>query len=204
MAHWIVHIVKYNSEVFDHSVKILSSMAVLGSHDFGLRIWRGDQGGCQLHTGMEDFAGGSPVHPTLSEGLEIEPSDFEAENATLGGDYLRLGVQIVIGGLPTVVEVRLMFFCMPLRRIQLQGSVSTNLFDPMSHQRDLLNVEVGIQLLGNINPVADIIPPGIHLTPLLGWRRSFSIGLLVYISRLHEFRSQSIGLGLRLFAGSPE
>jgi hypothetical protein len=37
---------------------------------------------------MEGFAGGSAVLPMLSEGLEIELSDFEAENATLKGDYM--------------------------------------------------------------------------------------------------------------------
>jgi hypothetical protein len=37
-----------------------------------------------------------------SEGLEIELSDFEAEDTTLKGDYLRQVVEIVIGGIPTV------------------------------------------------------------------------------------------------------
>ena len=46
---------------------------------------------------------------TLSQGLEIELSDFKAENATLKGDYLRQVVEIVIGGVPTVLEVR--FIC---------------------------------------------------------------------------------------------
>jgi len=42
-----------------------------------------------ISTGREDFTGGSAVLPTLSESWEIELSDFEAENATLKGDYLR-------------------------------------------------------------------------------------------------------------------
>jgi hypothetical protein len=82
-------IVEKCSEVFDHSVRMLSIMAVLGPHEFGLRIGLGTQGGSQINTRREDFAGGSAVLPTLSEGLEIELSDFEVQNATLTGDYLR-------------------------------------------------------------------------------------------------------------------
>ena len=93
----------------------------------------GGSGGSQISTRMEDFAGGSAVLPTLSEGLEIELSDFEAENATLKGDYLWQVVEIVIGGIPTVLEVRFMCGFMSLGRLLLQGSVSTNLFDPMRH-----------------------------------------------------------------------
>jgi hypothetical protein len=74
----------------------------------------------------------------------------------------------------------------------------------MRYQEDLRKVDVGIQLLGNICLVADIIPPGVHFAPLLGQRPSFNICLLVNLSLLHEFRSQGIGFGLRLFAGSPE
>jgi hypothetical protein len=48
----------------------------------------GGSGGSQISTAREDFAGGSAVLPTLSEGMEIELSDFEAEDATLKGDYL--------------------------------------------------------------------------------------------------------------------
>ena len=101
-------------------------------------------GGCQITTGREDFAGGSAVLPTLSKGLEIELSDFEAEGAMLKGDYLWHVVEIVIGGVPTVLEVRFMCLFMSLSRILLQGSVSTNLFDQMRHQVDLRKVEVGI------------------------------------------------------------
>jgi hypothetical protein len=69
---------------------------------------------------------------------------------------------------------------------------------------DLHNVEAGIQLLGNIYLVADILPSAVHFAPLLRWRPSFSICFLVYSSLLHEFRSQGIGFGLPRFAGSPE
>jgi len=146
---------------------MLSITAVLGPHEFGLRIRLGAQEGSQIRTGMEDFAGSRAVLPTLSEGLEIPLSDFETENPMLKGDYLRQVVQIVIAGVPTVLEVRFMCLFMSLGRILLQGSVSTNLFDPMRHQVDLWKVEVVIQLLGNIYLVANIIPPGVHFAPLL-------------------------------------
>ena len=71
-------------------------MAVLGSHKFGLRIWHGAPGGHQISTGREQFAGGSTVLPTLSQGLEIELSDCEVENAMLKRDYLWQVVEIVI------------------------------------------------------------------------------------------------------------
>jgi len=102
------------------------------------------RGGSQISTGREDFAGGSAVLPMLSEGLEIELSDFEAENVTLRGDYLWQVVEIVIGGVPTVLEVRFMCLFKSLRRILLEGSVSTNLFSPMRYQVDLQKVEVSI------------------------------------------------------------
>jgi len=104
----------------------------------------GAQGGSQISTGRKDFAGGSAVLAMLSEGLEIELPDFEAENATLKGDYLWQVVAIVIGGVPTVLEVRFMCFFISLGRIQFQCSVSTDLFGPMRHQVDLWKVEVRI------------------------------------------------------------
>ena len=93
---------------------------------------------------------------------------------------------------------------MSLGRILLQRSGSTNLFDPMRHQVDLVKVEVGIQPLGNIYLVADKIPRGIDFTQLLGWRPSFSICFVVWLSILPEICSQGIGFGLHLYAGSPE
>jgi hypothetical protein len=62
----------------------------------------------------------------------------------LKGDYLRQIVKIVIGGVPTVLEIRFMGLFMSLGNILLQGSLSTNLFDPVRHQVDLRKVEVGI------------------------------------------------------------
>jgi hypothetical protein len=181
-----------------------SITAVLGTHEFGLRIWLGAQRGSGISTGREDIACGSAVLPTLREGLEIQLSEFEAEDATLKGDYLWQVVEIMIGGVRTILEVRFVCLFMSLGSILLQDTVSTNLFDQIRHQVDLWKVEVGIYLLGNIYLVADIIPPGFDFAPLLGRRPSFSIWFLVYLSLLHEFCSQGIGFGILLFAGSPE
>jgi len=74
----------------------------------------------------------------------MELSAFEAENATLKGDYLRQVVEIVIGGVPTVLDIHFMCVFMSLGTILLQGSLSTNLFDLVRHQVDLRKVEVGI------------------------------------------------------------
>jgi hypothetical protein len=123
---------------------MLSIMAVFGSHEFGLRISPGVPGGRQISTRGADFACSSAALPMLSEGLEIELSNFIAEDATLKGDYLWQVVEIVIGGVPTFVEVCFMCWFAALGRILLQGSVSTILFDPMRHQVDLQKVEVGI------------------------------------------------------------
>jgi hypothetical protein len=64
-------------------------------------------------------------------------SDFQAEDATLKGDSLWQVVEIVIAGVPTVLDVRLMCLFMSLGRILFQGSVLMNLFNPMRHQVDL-------------------------------------------------------------------
>jgi hypothetical protein len=76
--------------------------------------------------------------------LEIKLSDFETENVALKGDYLWQVVEIVIGGVPTVREVRFMCFFRSLGRQLLQGCVSTNLFGLMRHQVDLRKAEIGI------------------------------------------------------------
>jgi hypothetical protein len=76
--------------------------------------------------------------------LEIELSDFEEEDAKLKCDYVWQVVEIVIEGVPTVLEVYFICLFMSLGRILLQGSVSTNVFGPMRHQVDLWKVEVGI------------------------------------------------------------
>jgi hypothetical protein len=123
---------------------MLAITAVLESQEFGLPRWLGAQGGSQISTGRENFACRSAVLPTLCDGLEIELSDSEAENATLKGDYLWKVVDIVIGGVPTIFEDRFMYLFTSLGRILLQGSVWTNLFDSMRHQVDLWKVEVAI------------------------------------------------------------
>jgi hypothetical protein len=47
------------------------------------------KGGSQISAGRDDIAAGSAVLSTLSEGLEIENSDCEADITRLKGDYLR-------------------------------------------------------------------------------------------------------------------
>ena len=123
---------------------MLSIRVVLGSHEFRLRIRLGAQGRCQICSAREDFADGGAVLPTVCEGLEIELSHFEAEDATLKGDYLWQVVQIVMGGVPTILEVHFMCLFVSLGRILLQGSVSRNLVSPMRHHVDFWEVEVGI------------------------------------------------------------
>ena len=98
----------------------------------------------QISTGKENFAGGSAVLPTLREGLEIELFEFKAENAMLNGEYIWQGVELVMGDVPPVLEVRYMCLIMSRRRIQLQGSVSTNLFNPMGHQVNVRKLEAGV------------------------------------------------------------
>jgi hypothetical protein len=46
------------------------------------------QGGSQISTGREDCASSGAYLPALSEGLEIELSAFETEDAALKSDYL--------------------------------------------------------------------------------------------------------------------
>jgi hypothetical protein len=96
---------------------MLSITAVLGSHEFGLRISLGAQEGSQIGAGREDVAGCRAGLLMLSAGFDIELSDFEVENATLKGDYFWQVVEIVIGGIPTVLEIRFMCLFMSLGRI---------------------------------------------------------------------------------------
>jgi hypothetical protein len=110
--------------------------AVLGSHEFGLRKRLGAQGRSQISNGRENFASGSAVLPMLDQGLQIELSDFNAGDATLKADYLWKVVEVVIGGIPTVLEVHCMCLYMTLGRILLQGSISMNLFDPITQHVD--------------------------------------------------------------------
>lgn len=183
---------------------MLSIIAVVGSHEFGLHIRGGSQRGSLIRTGREDLASGCDNLPTLSQGLEIEHSDFEAEDAMLNGHHPSQVFEIVIGGDPTILAVHFMGMFMSLSRILWQGSVLTNLFNPIRHQVDLWNVEVVIYDDGNIYHVPDSIPRGFHFVPLVGQFSSVIICLLVYLSLLHNFRTQGIGFDLHCFAGSPE
>jgi hypothetical protein len=142
--------------------------------------------------------------PDTERGLDIELSELEAENTTVKRDYLRQEVEIVMRGVLIVHEVRFMCLFLYLGRILLNGYVSTNLFDLLRHQVDLRSVEDGLELLGKIDLVAGIIRPGVLFLPHLGQRPRFSVCFVVHISLLHEFRTQAIGIGLRLFAGLPE
>ena len=118
--------------------------AVLGSREFRLCTRLGAQGGSQLSAGREDFADGSAVLSTLSEGLVLELSDLDTQNATLEGDYLRLVVEIEIGGVPTVLEIGLICLFMSVCIILLEGCISTNLFYRVRQQADIPKVEVCI------------------------------------------------------------
>jgi len=200
----VLRIVEWCLEVFDYIVRILSITAVLGSHKFTLCIWLGAQGGGQIRTRREDFRSGRAVLPALSEGLEFDLSDIEAENATLKADHLQQVVEIVIGGVPNVFEVHFMCLFMSLGRIMLPGSRLKYHFDSIRHHMDPQRVELGISLLVIIYPVADIIPPGIHFVPLLGRHPCYCFWFLVCIARLHEFHPQRICCGLRLVAPSRE
>jgi phage tail protein X len=86
----------------------------------------GLRGASPISAGWEDFGGGSAVLPTLNEGLEIELSDFDTQNATLKGDSLWQVAEIVIGGVPTILDVHCMCFLMSLCITLLQGCVSKN------------------------------------------------------------------------------
>jgi len=108
-------------------------MAVFGSHEFGLCILLWAQGGSEITTRREDIAGCSAVLLMLSEGLEIELPDFEAEDAMLKGDYLWHEVEIVIGSFPTLLDVHFMCLFMSLGIRLFQDSVSKNLSNPMRH-----------------------------------------------------------------------
>ena len=76
--------------------------------------------------------------------MKIELSDFKADNATLKREYLWLIVEIVIGGVSTILQVCSRCVIVTFSKILLQGSVSMNLFNPMKHQENLRKVEDGI------------------------------------------------------------
>jgi len=98
---------------------MLSITAVLRYHEFRFLIGLGAQGGSQISTGRENFACSTTVLPTLCEGFVIELYDFEAANAMLKGDYLWQVVEIVIGGVPILLEVGCICLFMSLSRILL-------------------------------------------------------------------------------------
>jgi hypothetical protein len=78
----------------------------------------------------------------LSKGMEIELSNSDAGNAMQKGEYWLRVVELVIGGVPTVLEIHFMCLFISLGRILLQGSVSTNPVDPERFPVDLLEAEV--------------------------------------------------------------
>jgi hypothetical protein len=81
---------------------------VLGSHEFRIRLSVVAHRGSPFSTGREHMPGGSAVLTKLREGSEIELSDFEAASVMLKDDYVWPIVEIVIGGIPTILEVRSM------------------------------------------------------------------------------------------------
>jgi hypothetical protein len=175
-----LHLVQYNTEVFDRSIKMLSITVVSRTYEFRLSIGLGAQGGSQISTGQEDFAGSRAVLLMLSKDMEIELADFKEENPILKGECLQQAVEIGFEGIPIVLEVRLLRLFIFLGGIQLKGFISTNLYDLLRHQLGLRTVEVGIQLFTNIYFVADIILPGVHLAPFLGQPPSFNICFYIY------------------------
>lgn len=93
----------------------------------------GSSGGSKISTGRKHITDWSAGLLMLSEGLEIELSNLNANNAMLKGNHLRQEVEIVIRGLPNILEVHVMSLVMSLGKIPFQGSILTNLFDPMRH-----------------------------------------------------------------------
>jgi hypothetical protein len=91
---------------------------------------------------MEVFAGYYAVLSALNEGVQSQLSDFEAVNATLKRYYLQQEGEIVIGGIPIILEFRFMCLFISLGRIRLEGSILINLFNPMGHHTDLQNLQV--------------------------------------------------------------
>jgi hypothetical protein len=89
----------------------------------------GRSGGRKISNDREDIAGRSTVLLMLSDGLEIEHSNLNADNVTLKGDPLKQEVQIVIGGIPNILEVHDMSLVMSLGKIPFEVTIMTNLFD---------------------------------------------------------------------------
>jgi hypothetical protein len=183
---------------------MLSITVVLGPKEFTRRILLRAQRGILISTGRDDIAGGSAVLPRLIDGTKIYLSDFETEIARLKGDFLRNVVEIVIGGIQIILEVHFMCRFISLGRMLLQGSMLMNLINPMRYQVDLGKVTVGLQLVGNVHVVGNILTPGVHFMPHLRQHPSFGIFILVYLLMLQQLHSHVIRVGLRIFAGMPE
>jgi hypothetical protein len=98
---------------------MLSITAVFGAYQFRHCIRLSAQGGSPINTSREDFAGSSAVLLRVIESLDIEFSDFEAEDVTMNGDYFSQVVEIVIEGVPTILEARCMCLSRSLRRLLL-------------------------------------------------------------------------------------
>jgi hypothetical protein len=106
--------------------------------------------------------------------LEIELPDFEAKDEMLTGDHLSKVVEIVIGGGPTILEVRFMCLFMSLGRILLQDSIWTNHFQPMRQEVNFRKGEISISLVGNVYLAAETIPQGVHFAILVLWHPTFT------------------------------
>jgi hypothetical protein len=139
----------------------------------------GAQGCSLLSAGIVEFAGGTAVLRKLSDGLEIELSDLEEDNMMLNGEYLLQVVHSVIGDVPTVVRVHIICLVMSLRRKLMQGSILSNLFNSVRHQVYLRNFAIGINLLGHINLVVNMLRPGVDFDLHHGQRLSLGICFVV-------------------------
>lgn len=76
MVRRIWHFVRYCSDVFDYSDRMLPILACLWSHELWLCRSLEAQECSLISTGREDIVGGSAVLPKLGEGLEFELSHF--------------------------------------------------------------------------------------------------------------------------------
>jgi hypothetical protein len=83
-------------------------MAVWGPMNSGLAFDCELRENSQISAKKRDCADRSAVLSTLSNGLDIELSDFEAENAMLKGDSLWQVDEIMIRGIATILEIRFM------------------------------------------------------------------------------------------------
>jgi len=192
------------SKVFDHSIRMLSLMAVSRSNEFGFHKSPSAQPGSQTRTGRENFEVCSTVLLMLSEGFQIGLADFKSGNAMFEGVQSWQNVESVIGGVPTLLDDRIMCLFMSLERKRWQGSVSMNLFTPMRYQVGLRKDAVSIELVGNISVIGGMMQPGVHYPSIFGQHLSFSIYFLICLFLLHKFHFQGISFCLCLFAGSPE